>query len=202
MNTFDINQIYHQAQLSPENEFSKFLRTIVNEIQSPVLEKYDDVYITHFTKMIEKQKNEISSLKQLGDLGNETLTHCQIYEMEIQRIEYYITLYTKTRLRKIHEMALCGEKDTNKMTAEEYKLFMKYKEIRASFYEKSGLNNPDGEERKNQNKFVFVRVLVNVEQFKIHPDDEEPIELEKGDIYLLPYKSVSDFINTNTFELI
>ena len=229
----EISDICKQPQLSHDNDFGKFVRTIINEIQSPVLETYEHVYVKLFTDMINTQRKLIQDMKENGDVSSETLNHCQIYEMEIQRIEYYITLYTKTRLRKIHELSLLSlsdenntnsnsvnnsnntnlnrvnnsnntnyENNTNNMTNNEKELYRKYREIRANFYDKNNLKNVSGVDGINENKYVFVRVLNDIGNFKIHPDDEDVVDLESGLIYLLPYKSIKDYISTRYIELI
>ena len=198
-----LEDICHQIQLSPDNDFSKLLRTILNEIQSPILEVYDLTRVNSFRRMISTQENTIKKLKDSNDVGSETLLHCQIYEMEINRIEYYLTLYTKTRLRKIHEMVKNGiTEHLNKMTRNESELYKKYQELHKKFFEKSGVENPEFQNTLDDNRYVFVRILKEIDNFKIHPDDEDAIQMNPGEIYLLPYKSIHDFVNTDSVELI
>ncbi|EMD48022.1 Hypothetical protein EHI5A_129180 [Entamoeba histolytica KU27] len=197
------SQFTQNHEMSQEsNEFNKLLRTIQNEIQSPVLEIFDNVRVSQFKQMIFNQQQIIANLKNQTDVSSITLMQCQTFQIEISRIQYYLTLYSKTRLRKIHQMARCNSNDTSKMTSDENTLFEKYKLLRNEFLQKSQIFEPKAEAKPDMSTFVFVRILTNVDNFKIHPDDEYVFEMQKGEVYLFPYYSVHDFINTNTFELI
>lgn len=152
------------------NEFNKLLRTIQNEIQSPILEVFDAIRVSQFKQMIINQEQAISNLKNQASVSSTTLMQCQIFQVEISRIKYYLTLYHKTRLMKVHQMARKGCKDTSKLTSEESQLFNAYKSLRENYLHDAGISDPSTDPKQNMSSFVFVRVLIHVDNFKIHPE--------------------------------
>ncbi|KAL7720155.1 DNA replication complex GINS protein SLD5 [Entamoeba marina] len=153
-------------------------------------------------QLIIGQEETIETLKNADKVSSETLNLCNILQQEITRMQFYLTLYYKTRLRKIHQIARCQEGDISTLSTEEVKLYNEYKSLRKDYLENSGIFDPVSEQKPSMGSFVFVRVLSTIDDFKITPDDEEGLELNKGEIFLFPYNSVHNFINTSLLELI
>ena len=194
---------------SDESDVLKIIQILSNEVNSPVIETYEKERIERINKLIVEREEEIKKLKSGNEVSSDTLSLCQILSIDISRMKYYLTYYQKIRLMKIQKMINnyingYSSEDVSKLSEEERAFFKSVVENRKSYFEKQGLNSTEFENKSKEmeSNFVFVRVLSDIEDFKISDNDEEELELQKGQIFLLPYTSVKGFINTNTLELI
>ncbi|ELP95018.1 hypothetical protein EIN_252320 [Entamoeba invadens IP1] len=195
-----------QTQSDEVADFPRFLRTIQNEINSPVIQLYDKHIVSKYKQVILNQEQVVEGLMDQNVINGTLLMQVNLVKQEITRINYYITLYLKVRLSKVLQMARMGSNDTAKLTPEENTVFLAYSTIRNDYMTASGLTiqekKPVNLEIKRNSSYVFVKILSPISNFKISPDDEEGFYLEKNAIYLFPYSSVAEFVNSDYLELI
>lgn len=201
---------------TPKQVYSKFLEIIANENESPELLEYEETIVDCMIEQIEHMENNISRLK------NRLETFCiEQHRTEIDRLQYTVNVYLRTRIRKIEQncssmikilktdqqraqkLMSAGEikyLDSYFMNIENYlsesimgRLNIPIKDASHTF---SLLELPNDERELFDNTYVFVRALKKTDILITNGVDgeQETITLEPNSIHFLPYSSVRHFI--------
>jgi GINS complex subunit 4 len=134
-------------------------------------------------------------------------------ELQIDRVRYLIASYLRARLLKIEKYAeyiIDNEEIFERLSSREQKFAKEYHELEQNHLNTMFLNGlPDRlKDSGDQNTmpepdtrtFVFCKVREDIGQFQL--GDEEIVNLNAGDTYVLQYEPIVPFIEQGQIDLI
>jgi hypothetical protein len=135
-----------------------------------------------------------------------------LHELQIDRIRFLLASYLRARLLKIEKYAeyITNNDDMLEHLSEREQVFAKqYSELEQSHLQTMFLNGlPDQLKSADQNTtpepdtntFVFCKVRENIGRFQLSEDDI--VNLNAGDTYVLEYEPIIPFIERGQIDLI
>lgn len=149
------------------------IEAYLNEKSTPVLLKYKEVVISYFYHKLQLQKkNKIENLNNI--IKN-------IYEIEIDRIEYYLKEYILIRLEKLKKNMFI---DTLLLSDEEKVFYEKY----INKLKEKGIVCDNKSKEYYAVAFICKKDLGNVVL------DEEEVEMYDGDLFVGPISDIYSLI--------
>lgn len=207
---------------TPKQVYLKFLEIIANETESPELLEYEETVVECMIEQVEHMEKNISRLKDKLD------SFCiEQHTTELDRLQYTINAYLRTRIQKIEKNAISlikilktdAQRAQKLMSAGEMKFLDGYfvsmenylsdvlaqldVPIRDASQTFSLLELPQKNKELLDNTYVFVKALKKTEIVVDSTDgDQETITLEPNRIHFLPYSSIRHFIHNNKDNLV
>ncbi|OMJ76145.1 hypothetical protein SteCoe_24551 [Stentor coeruleus] len=160
-----------------------------------------------------------SKQKLINSITIETIEQqfeTQIYQLDLDRIKYLLSNYLRTRLFKIQALAftIVITNKADMLSRKELAFLEKYYIIKTNLFKKSFLlkipeefrsidhedhsTSPDTE--PEMNKHVFIRALDTIGNCKL--PNGQTANINKDDIYLLPYSLIKPLIELKKIDLI
>ncbi|KAL4210970.1 GINS complex, Sld5 component [Rhizopus microsporus] len=201
--------------LSPGEQVKELIVVWMNERNSPEMLPYRNDLVDSLTKAVEHQSEKIFEQMEINT-DTESRFIQMIQQTEIERIKYLLRSYLRTRLFKIEKFSLhlLRQPDVREILSEpEYDYAQKYQElIEAHGYSAFLHQLPASQQRQdeetpegsmvvqpNLDAPVFASVLAD--RLNIQTAGEM-LELEKGDLYMLRYIDVRDFLSLGQVRLV
>eukprot|EP00002_Diphylleia_rotans_P018486 TRINITY_DN3579_c0_g4_i2.p1 TRINITY_DN3579_c0_g4~~TRINITY_DN3579_c0_g4_i2.p1 ORF type:complete len:215 (-),score=49.84 TRINITY_DN3579_c0_g4_i2:338-982(-) len=189
-------------------------RCWINERSSPDVMPFETELIRNMMEQIENQEANIGQVNDPSDA-----LMASIYRMEIERIRFVIRSYLRTRLEKIQQNVLhilSNRELLRRLSPEEREFAEKYVDILETGFNQAFLNfipeklrslthqdrNEDMIPKPNYDTHVFCKVNQDVGIFAPQDDQDEVLEMSKGDLYLLRYRPIMELLLQNKVELI
>jgi GINS complex subunit 4 len=179
----------------------------INENCAPELLPLTEEIEDSMCALIEKL-SEWDSEQELSRSNNQVIVD-QLKIMEVERIKYMLKKYTSERLKKIDKFCSSLVKKQDEIRMSEYEL--EYLESIYSLYVEhiSGVLSRNDDFvldekmviKANDYKAVFVRVCEDIDG-EISFGVDKTFEAKKGDIYIIPYLYISNYISSGEMELL
>ncbi|ODV83182.1 hypothetical protein CANARDRAFT_30273 [[Candida] arabinofermentans NRRL YB-2248] len=193
-------------EIERAEDVAKLTQAWIMERTIPELLPYEEELIDRLLGRIRKQIEfiELNSL-ELQKHEKQIKLLLVIVESELDRVQFLIRSYTRTRLLKIDKYAVHTRmNEIHKLSSNEITYMERHLQLLMELYNNQFLKNlPEALQAIDEtaggvsmidqpdlNQPVFVKVL---NDNSIEIDDEE-VELTKDGIYVLRYKAVSDLI--------
>ncbi|KAJ2993383.1 GINS complex subunit [Globomyces sp. JEL0801] len=192
-----------------------------NELHAPELLEYKHNLVESLTEKIQSQTELVES--NITERQQDPFV-LFILQQEIERIKYMIRSYLRCRMEKVIELDLVEyqlEKYTQflliereerfKLSKHELEYCTRFHEILSRYHSESFLKNLPPQlqsltedemiSRPNLKDGVFCKVLEEVGQILLD-NQQETVQLSKGDIFLICYDNVRNLVNDNKVMLI
>lgn len=158
-------------------------------------------------------------MDQAGDTV-EAKFKADLYQREINRVTYLLKSYLRARFLKITRHAkyiLTSEEMMSKLSRNERELVvvpyvnLKEAHLKSTFLndlpvkfqgvqDKNG-SDPSMIDSPNLDEYVFCHVTEDIGLLKVS-EDQDPIDLNVGDIYALRYRSIQDLLQQGKLHLV
>ena len=205
------------------NEVIDILRmSVMNEQYSPEILPYQKDTVESIKTLVEQQTEFVD--EQEDEALEAVSFEVQLKRMEIDRINYMLRQYFRTRLKKIENQVLFIFKQPSPtegstfdlLSAAEQKFATGYSDLLEEHFKKSFLSmlppkvrvldndgNVDHAPGPNLNEFVFCRVRRNIGSVTIGEEAaDDAIELNQGDILCIRYKGIQGLLRKEDVELV
>lgn len=184
----------------------------MNEKFAPELLESKADLVECMLDQIKEMEGNLKKIKQ-GDVV------ASLHKLEIDRIRFVLSSYTRTRLEKIEkhvvhvleQEAAREENEPSCLSPEELQYAKEYADNMEGLLKSlalqhmpANMQNIDRKKavpRPNMDKYVFLKVLENQEQIMIDPD-EEPIDLEDRAQYIMRYSAVAPLLTNGSLSLL
>lgn len=184
----------------------------INEKFAPELLESKADLVECMLDQIKEMEGNLKSVKQ-GDVV------ASLHKLEIDRIRYILSSYTRTRIEKIekhvvHVLEQEAERDENensRLSPEELQYSKDYADSMESLMKSlalqhmpTNMQNIDRKKavpRPNIDKYVFLKVLENQEQVMIDPE-EDPIDMEIGAQHIMRYSAIAPLLSNGSVALL
>lgn len=153
-----------------------------NEKCTESLLPYNQTCVDHFLNLIAEQVKLIDLL--------ETSVVKNIYELEVERVKYFIKEYIQTRLKKLHSNLYLDRSLLSKGELQLYKNYIEVLKERDIYVEEVP--------GQKGNEFVGFYCLVDINSIKI---DGDVLEMFKGDFFIAPLYDVIELLKRNEIIL-
>lgn len=204
---------------SPLNDTIDILRGIVlNEQYSPDILSYQTEVIDSVRKLVSTQ-TELVDAEEDNDSSDQLSFESQLKRMELDRINYQLRQYYRTRIKKIERFVIYifeGNGPFDRLSEQEKRFAIGYSNLVEDHFKKSFLSllpqrlqvmEKDGDVSHATppplDQFVFCRVRNNVGTYAIGEDvTADSLELNRDDIVCIRYKSIQELVKNGNVELI
>lgn len=161
---------------------------------------------------IKEMEGNLKKVKQ-GDVV------ASLHKLEIDRIRYVLSSYTRTRIEKIEkhvvhvleQEAARDETESSRLSPEELQYAKEYADGMEGLFKSlalqhmpANMQNIDRKKavpRPNMDKYVFLKVLENQEQVMID-HEEDPIDLETGAQHIVRYSAIAPLLGNGSVALL
>lgn len=214
-----------------ESIYEQLVAAMMNERMSPDLLPYKHELMKEVLTQLSNQQQYLLDSHEYGDSNIESgvvtgdfKLQLMIIETDIERLNYLVRLYLRTRLAKIDKFTIhyinetSTEDATNNSTllsSEETEYMHKHFKILTQLYNNcflkkmphflTLLDDTSGGQSMvtlpDINQPVFIKVITKV-PILIHIDEDEDLELIENGIYVVKYKLVKKYIEIGDIALI
>lgn len=184
----------------------------MNEKYAPELLESKVDLVECMLDQIREMEGNLKKIKQ-GDVV------ASLHKLEIDRIRFVLSSYTRTRLQKIEkhvvhvleQEAAREENEPSHLSQEELQYAKEYADNMEGLFKSLALQHMPANmqtidrkkavPRPNMDKYVFLKVLENQEQIMIDPD-EEPIDLQDRAQYIMRYSAIAPLLTDGSVSLL
>lgn len=184
----------------------------VNEKFAPELLESKADLVECMLDQIKEMEGNLKKVKQ-GDVV------ASLHKLEIDRIRYVLSSYTRTRIEKIEKYvvhvleqeAARDESEPSRLSPEELQYAKEYADSMEGLFKSLALQNMPANmqnidrkksvPRPNMDKYVFLKVLEDQDQVMIDPE-EDPIDLESGAQHIMRYSAIAPLLSNGSVSLI
>lgn len=205
---------FSQFEVGADKGTVGLLRAIwLNEKCAPELLIYEDKAVTEIKSLVESQQARIASRREASK-GAEDF-QCDMYQMELDRINFMLSCYLRIRLKKIEKYTvwLLQKNDVaGILSPHELKYAKRYldlfeRHLNICFLDfipqqYRSLMGDDMIRAPNLNDPVFLRVKEDVGVFDLSGDGESEVELRANDILAASYLPFKGLLLEDKVELI
>lgn len=217
---FDESDTTAQSEL-----LGRMRRAMMNEIYSPEILEYERETVTKIQQLTEAQGEalddvEFDDTSYSSGNGNTVGFDMHVKRMELERVNYLVRCYLRTRLKKIERGILYVFKNQSelfeRLSDAEREFAVAYMDLLEGHFKRSFLSMLPEKLRKldkdgsvshavppNLEKFTFCKITKSIGSYAVsdQPTDD-PIELDKGDILCLRYSRIRQLILSGEAELV
>lgn len=201
------------------NEAIDILRMLVqNEQFSPEILPFQTEAIDSLRSLVDSQ-TELVDAEEDDDAVDQLSFESQLKRMELDRINYQLRHYFRLRIKKVQSLIMFifkTEGPFERLSESEKRFAVSYSDLVEEHFNKAFLNllpqrlqivEKDGAVEPvtppNLDRFVFCRVRTDLGEYVIGEDaSDDSLELNKGDILCIRYKSIQDLIQSEDVELL
>ncbi|GBG31710.1 DNA replication complex GINS protein SLD5 [Hondaea fermentalgiana] len=192
-------------------------RALLNEKGAPELLHYEALLVKHLKEAVDRQQEVVDELQT--NVSN--MMRSMMYQMELDRVNYLIVEYLRTRLRKIERHAffiIKHEEMRDRLSEAELRFAQRFADLQASHLRKLALSKMPEVHQKldDQNNQVNMSTLIfpepDLDSFVICQvlDDIGDIELEEnnivsmnaGELVAIRYWPIRDFVRQGSVALV
>ncbi|XP_068709634.1 DNA replication complex GINS protein SLD5-like [Montipora capricornis] len=184
----------------------------INEKFAPELLESKADLVECMLDQIKEMEGNLKKVKQ-GDVV------ASLHKLEIDRIRYILSSYTRTRIEKIEkhvvhvleQEAARDENESSRLSPEELQYAKDYADNMEGLMKSlalqhmpANMQNIDRKKavpRPNMDKYVFLKVLENQEQVMIDPE-EDPIDMENGAQHIMRYSAIAPLLTNGSVALL
>eukprot|EP00111_Clytia_hemisphaerica_P006601 TCONS_00019127-protein len=197
-----------EIEVTAKDVYEKLLKVWLNEKLSAEL-------LPHHDELVECMMGQIKEIESSLSSRDKNLK-TSLQKIELERVKFVISSYLRERLKKIennvvHILAEEASMEQPRMSPEEMQFAKAFSENLENHFEQLALqqmpaNMQSLDKKKNIPKpnlesFVFIKVLENVEQVTLDPE-EDPVDLDEGSQHIVRYKTIAPYIQTEQVVLI
>lgn len=190
-------------------------KALLNEKGAPEILPYEALLVKHLKEAVERQQDLVEEMQRNVRLMMQAL----VYQMELDRVNYLVVEYLRTRLRKIEKYAFFLVKDENMMdllSAAEQKFVRRFADLQASHMRKLALSKMPTVHQKlgdqndqvnmipepNLDTFVLCRVQEDLGDVEVDPHNlSEPAHMQTGDLFAIRYRPIKDLVKNGSIAL-
>lgn len=200
-----------EAEADPGTMIKQLLRSWVSEKSAPELLAYEEEPVEVLLREIQEQE-ELSRANARDTVNNQFLFN--MYQMEIGRLRYALNAYLRTRLWKIecHVLHILGtDAMRSRLSAAELSYAEQYRKLISAHMSASCLDAIPETFRTVEGKgmvpspemdsYVFCKVHDTIGTIAIN-EENDVINLEQGDIYIVRYEVIEQFLQAGRLSLI
>lgn len=205
--------------VTASNETIDILRIIVlNEQFSPEILQYETDTVDSIRNLVTTQ-TELVDAEEDDEQVDQISFESQLKRMELDRINYQLRQYYRLRIKKIERYVMYifkGEGPYDLLSQPEKDYAAKYSDLIEDHFKKSFLSllpqrlqimDKDGEVEPATepplDRFVFCRVQNSVGSYVIGEDaTDDSLDLNRGDILCIRYKSIRELLKNGDVELL
>lgn len=193
---------------------------LMNERFSPEVLPFELELLTGLREVLDAQEEMIDVEEEEEEGAVESWVVAYLKKTELNRLNYLVRAYFRTRLLKIESRTrwiLADGEVRSRLSVDELQYAEKYVSLLNGHFCASFLNmlpdrlrtvdDTDGEvdmvTQPDFDRFVFCRVEETVGR-KVVADtaDEDPMNLERGDLFCLRYRPVRDLVQSKAIRLL
>ena len=198
------DSLFTLGDVAETDDIQTITEMFYNERNSPKLLKNCDALVCNVLELIENQMALVAELAS----NERTLYESKLYEMEIERVKYLLSLYLRTRLDKIESrLFIMSEQEVGHLSENEYKFYRSLDKTVETHFHTIVYNLPQqlqtykhvSEER---DPLVSVLVLNDVGQFLLDPTNGISENLQKDDIYIVKFSAIEPLLESKDVMLI
>ena len=223
--------IYSSIDLEHEvaNEDPRTLRkAILNERAAPHILPYERQAVEELTEVINNQQKIIDGVMDFKPRNEEESQKmaddkfaCSLYQMEVNRLNYIVTSYHRTRLSKIQQYPMHIYRDNDlkqRLSKSELSFLGNYIDLMSGHLEQTVTNHlppqfksltDEGSlgsvsmiPRPNLNKYVFIKAKEDIGDVEIVDGPEGVQTINKDDIFAVIYEPVEHLLLDGKIELL
>lgn len=223
--------IYSSIDLEHEvaNEDPRTLRkAILNERAAPHILPYERQAVEELTEVINNQQKIIDGVmdfkprnEEEGQKIADDKFACSLYQMEVNRLNYIVTSYHRTRLSKIQQYPMHIYRDNDlkqRLSKSELSFLGNYIDLISGHLEQTVTNHlppqfksltDEGSlgsvsmiPRPNLNKYVFIKAKEDIGDVEIVDGPEGVQTINKDDIFAVIYEPVEHLLLDGKIELL
>lgn len=201
------------------NENISMLRMLVqNEQFSPEILPSQSQSIDALRNLVDAQTDLVDT-EEDDEAVDQLSFESQLKRMELERINYQLRHYLRLRIKKIQTFIMHifkGDGPYDRLSSAEQRFAVGYSDLVEEHFNKAFLNllpqrlqvmEKDGTVEPvtlpNLNGFVFCRVRNDLGSYVIGEDaSDDSLDLSKGDILCIRYKSIRELIQSEDVELL
>lgn len=201
------------------NEAIETLRMLVqNEQFSPEILPFQTEAIDSLRNLVDTQTDLVDA-EEDDEAVDQLSFESQLKRMELDRINYQLRHYFRLRIKKVQSFIMIifkSEGPYDRLSESEKRFAVSYSDLVEEHFRKSFLNllpqrlqvvEKDGTVEPvtppNLDRFVFCRVRNDLGEYVIGEDaSDDSLDLSKGDILCIRYKSIRDLIKSEDIELL
>lgn len=170
------------APMAPRATMDGLIAAYQNEKCTDALLPYASAPVEHFLGLIPKQTEFVSSLEASATKN--------VYELELERIKYFIKEYIQTRLKKLASDLYIDHSLLSERELVYYKRHIGLLKERDIYVER--------QERRRSREFVGFHCLVDINSIEI---DGNVLEVFRGDLFVAPLDDVMELLKRNEIVL-
>jgi len=184
----------------------------LNEKFSPHVLIFEDALVARVSEDVKEQEDVVA-----GELDDGATFMTRLKQLELERVKYLLRSYYRTRLRKIEKFCMYILKNPvvrTRLSPAELEYTQRYVDLMAEHLNESFLNGlpeklrdlttQDAEDdmipAPNFDTHVFCKVVDTIGTFQL--DQDSSVDLEEGELYLLPFKPIRDLLLDQSIILI
>ena len=223
--------IYSNIDLEHEvaNEDPRTLRkAILNERAAPRILPYEQQAVEDLTVIINNQQKIIDDVMDFKPQNEQEGTKvvddkfaCSLYQMEVNRLNYIVTSYHRTRLRKIQQYPMHIYRDNElkqRLSKAEFSFLTDYIDLISGHLEQTVTNHLPKQFQSltdegslgsvsmiphpNLNKYVFIKAKEDIGDVEIVDGPEGVQTINKDDVFAVIYEPIEHLLLDNKIELI
>lgn len=201
------------------NEAINILRVLVQDEQfAPEILPFQAEAINSLRILVDEQ-TELVDAEEDDEAVDQLSFESQLKRMELDRVNYQLRHYFRLRIKKVQTFIMYifkNEGPYDRLSESEKSFAVSYSDLVEEHFHKSFLNllpqrlqivEKDGAvdpvTPPNLDRFVFCRVRNDMGECAIGEDaSDDSLELSKGDILCIRYKSIRDWIQSEDIELL
>ena len=201
------------------DDIERLKLALFNEKLAPALLPHNDDLVIRIKQLTNEQSNMIAELEATAEPTS--MLQRSLYEMELERVNYMLRSYMRTRLIKISRFSiyLDTSDETRAVLSENELDFLKrYLQMYRQHVDREIWDTAEGSSRLDErlrdinltgplvvqpelDSHVYCKALVDCEPFRIEETDET-IEMLQNEIRLLPFRLVERFVHEDKVMLV
>lgn len=209
----------HVSSGEGADDIERLKLALFNEKLAPALLPHNDDLVIRIKELTNEQSNMIAELEATAEPTS--MLQRSLYEMELERVNYMLRSYMRTRLIKISRFSiyLDTSDETRAVLSENELDFLKrYLQMYRQHVDREIWDTAEGSSRLDErlrdinltgplvvqpelDSHVYCKALVDCEPFRIEETDET-IEMLQNEIRLLPFRLVERFVHEDKVMLV
>ena len=201
------------------DDIERLKLALFNEKLAPALLPHNDDLVIRIKELTNEQSNMIAELEATAEPTS--MLQRSLYEMELERVNYMLRSYMRTRLIKISRFSiyLDTSDETRAVLSENELDFLKrYLQMYRQHVDREIWDTAEGSSRLDErlrdinltgplvvqpelDSHVYCKALVDCEPFRIEETDET-IEMLQNEIRLLPFRLGERFVHEDKGMLV
>jgi hypothetical protein len=180
------------------NIIQDLIRSYSNECNTKKILPYQNQIVEDLSAILRSQKLYIEELlnNKINTEMNKTII--SIYQLDYERVSFFLTIYLKTRLKKINNFGKFIE-DMNYLSSYEKNYLNRIIEFEKSYEKDENTKPPPVYKLQDNNEYVGFYVLCETKSIKM---DGNPLEIRNGDVFVCLLSDVYDLLLKNEIVLL